>query len=106
FNIPGSGVQTITPTTSLPTITEAAIIDGYTQPGASPNTNSLQLGPGAVGSNANLLIQLSASPSRGNGLTINADNTTVRGLSINGFGIDVYVPNTQGHSGIVVEGNF
>jgi hypothetical protein len=34
FNIPGSGVQTITPNSSLPAITHPVIIDGYTQPGS------------------------------------------------------------------------
>src|SRR5947207_15548138 len=38
FDIPGPGVHTIQPATPLPTITEAVTIDGYTQPGASPNT--------------------------------------------------------------------
>src|SRR5262245_56776486 len=38
FNIPGSGVHTIAPTSALPNITEAVTIDGYTQPGASANT--------------------------------------------------------------------
>src|SRR5207245_7441898 len=38
FNIPGTGVRTITPATSLPNITDAVIIDGSTQPGASANT--------------------------------------------------------------------
>ena len=51
FNIPGAGVQTITPATALPQITEAVLIDGYTQPGASANTL-------AVGGNAVLLIEL------------------------------------------------
>ena len=54
FNITGAGVKTISPTTPLPDITEAVIIDGYTQPGASVNTL-------AVGSNAVLLIELSGS---------------------------------------------
>src|SRR5436853_5026714 len=30
FNIPGSGVHTIQPSSSLPILTEAVIIDGYT----------------------------------------------------------------------------
>src|SRR6266446_4509359 len=51
FNIPGSGVKTITPATTLPAITEQVTIDGYTQPGASMNTL-------ANGDNAVLLIQL------------------------------------------------
>src|SRR5262249_10336367 len=38
FNITGSGVHTITPLTDLPMITDSVTIDGYTQPGSSPNT--------------------------------------------------------------------
>src|SRR6185369_1767951 len=38
FNIPGSGVKTITPATVLPDITDQVLIDGYSQPGASQNT--------------------------------------------------------------------
>ena len=33
FNIPGTGVRTITPLTGFPTITDPVIIDGTTQPG-------------------------------------------------------------------------
>ncbi|HYX46657.1 MAG TPA: hypothetical protein VE820_07535, partial [Sphingomicrobium sp.] len=54
FNIPGSGVQTIAPSTALPDIAEAVTIDGYTQPGASPNALS-------VGDDAVILIQVSGS---------------------------------------------
>ena len=52
FNIPGTGVQTIVPLTALPVITEAVTIDGYMQPGSSPNTL-------AVGDNAVVLIEIS-----------------------------------------------
>src|SRR2546422_5413375 len=38
FNITGGGVHTINLTSALPTITEAVVIDGYTQPGSSANT--------------------------------------------------------------------
>src|SRR5713226_2668330 len=76
FNIPGSGVQTITPPASLPDITAPVTIDGYTQPGASPNT----LGNG---DNAVLLIELNGNG--GSGLSITTANCTVRGLVINGF---------------------
>jgi hypothetical protein len=38
FKIPGSGVHTITPATSLPFITSLVVIDGYTQSGSSANT--------------------------------------------------------------------
>src|SRR5262245_8777850 len=54
FNIPGGGVHTISPTSSLPEITESVTIDGYTQPGASENTL-------AVGDDAVLLIELDGS---------------------------------------------
>ena len=54
FNIAGGGVQTISPTSALPTITEPITINGYTQPGASANTL-------AVGSDAVLLIELSGA---------------------------------------------
>src|SRR3954454_8226513 len=49
FNISGSGVHTIAPTTELPAITSPVIIDGYTQPGSSTNTL-------AIGDNAVLLV--------------------------------------------------
>ncbi|HWN95841.1 MAG TPA: kelch repeat-containing protein, partial [Methylomirabilota bacterium] len=54
FNIPGAGVQTIRPQSPLPAISEPVTIDGYTQPGASPNTSSNQI-------NATLLIELDGS---------------------------------------------
>jgi hypothetical protein len=80
FNIPGSGVQTITPVTVLPQITEAVLIDGYTQPGASANTL-------AVGDNAVLLIELNGANVFGAafGLDLVGGNSTVRGLVINRF---------------------
>jgi hypothetical protein len=100
FNIPGAGVHTISPLTALPTITESVIIDGYTQPGSSMNTN-----PTTKGINAVIRIELSGVNSGSNfsGLTINAPNCIVRGLVINRFvhdGIDVCT------NGNVIEGNF
>ena len=53
FSIPGPGPHTIQPASALPIITDPVVIDGYTQPGASPNSN----GPG-LGSNAVLKIEL------------------------------------------------
>ena len=100
FNIPGPGPHTIQPLSALPTVTDAVTIDGYTEPGASPNTN----GPG-LGSNAVLKIELdgSAQPS-GPGLLIDADASTVRGLVVNRFDSDgVYLFFSDGY---VVEGNF
>lgn len=104
FNIPGTGVHTIGPVTVLPTITDSVVIDGYTQPGSSPNN------PPTMGINAVLKIELSGAmaPPNSNftGLTITASNCTVRGLVINSFqhdGIDIQGSASDGN---VIEGNF
>ena len=84
FNISGEGPHTIQPTSVLPTITDPVVIDGYTQPGASPNNN-----PRIQGSNAVLKIELDGTntplpvAAQINGLAIEAGNSTVRGLVIN-----------------------
>jgi hypothetical protein len=80
FSIPGGGVKTITPSTTLPSITDTVLIDGYTQPGASANTL-------AVGDNAVLLVELNMGTIAGSiGLDLRAGGTTVRGLVINRYG--------------------
>src|SRR5262249_37696137 len=80
FNIPGPGVHTIAVGFPLPTIADPVVLDGYTQPGASPNTL-------AQGDNAVLLIELAAQGvSSAGALTISAGNSTVRGLVINRTG--------------------
>jgi hypothetical protein len=105
FNIPGGGVKTISPLTKLPVITQPVTIDGYTQPGASPNTL-------ADGDDAVLLIELDGTnvpnPSAADpaiGLLITASNVTIRGLVINRFahaGIQIQTPS----GGNFIEGNF
>jgi Calx-beta domain len=104
FNIPGSGVQKITVATRLPTITDPLTIDGYTQPGSSPNTL-------AAGSNAILLIELDGSvmsspndSSAPSGLIITAGSSVVRGLVINRFNGEGIRVGTNG--GNLIEGNF
>ena len=100
FNIPGGGVRTISPASQLPTITGPVTIDGYTQPGASPNTL-------AVGNNAVLLIELSgASAGSGAiGLYVTTGPLTVRGLVINRFtGSGIRLDSVPG--GSTIEGNF
>ena len=88
FNIPGAGVHTIQPASPLPTITDGVLIDGYTQPGASPNTLS-------SGDNAVLKIELDGSAAgSSDGLSLQASDSTVRGLVINRFS----------QAGIVVQG--
>ncbi len=101
FNIPGAGPHTIQPTSPLFTITDPVIIDGYTQPGASANTN----GPG-LGLNTVLKIELDGTNAGASvrGLHITAGNSTIKGLVINRFsakGINVEIGG-----GNVIEGNF
>jgi hypothetical protein len=87
FNIPGSGPHVITPASSLPVITDPVVIDGYTQPGSSPNTGGLQEQCNAV-----LQIVLDGtltSALYGNddiALYIHCGNSCVRGLVIQSFG--------------------
>ena len=84
FNIPGAGVHVIMPSPDLPSITDPVTIDGYTQPGAAPNTLS-------QGDNAKLLIELNGAknPNGGVGIEVatgpGASATTIRGLIINGW---------------------
>ena len=109
FNIPGAGPHTIQPASALPTITDPVVIDGYTQPGATPNTN----GPG-LGINAMLMIELDGSMmgAEANGLHITGGNSAVGGLVINSFGsspgvwasgIGILLDTNGGN---VIEGNF
>ena len=93
FNIPGPGVHTLVPPASAPYLTQT-LIDGYTQPGAQPNTLT-------IGDNAVLLIEV-----RGQ-LSVYG-NCTVRGLVINGSadaGISVNGNGVMIGNG-VIEGNF
>ena len=98
FNIPGTGVQTIELASPLPALTEAVVIDGYTQPGASAN----QL---IDGNNAVPLIELSGSVANvSDGIVLNGGNSIVRGLIINGFAQDGLVINGPGDD--IVAGNW
>jgi hypothetical protein len=79
FNLTGAGPFTISPQSPLPAITHPVLIDGYSQPGSSPNTLS-------GGENAIIRIQLSgANAGFSSGLEVIAGDTTVRGLAINQF---------------------
>ena len=74
FNIPGSGLHTITPSTALPTISDPVTIDGSTQPGFTGSP----------------IIELNGSQAGANvdGLRITAGNSVVSGLVINRFSSD------------------
>jgi CSLREA domain-containing protein len=120
FNIPSTDptcnattrVCTISPASTLPLITEAVTINGYTQrpcstnpaPCSRPNT-------AAVGNNAVLLIQLNgASGSSSAGLWINASNSVVKGLVINRFGKGIIIGidniGADPSTGNTIAGNF
>ena len=91
FNIPGTGVHTIRPTsfTLLPGITQPVVIDGTTQPGYA-GTPVIEISGENAGS--------------ATGLFINTSNTLVRGLAINRFAFAGIGLNGPG--GNTIEGNF
>lgn len=98
FNIAGGGVKTINLTSQLPAITSRLTINGYSQPGSSPNSL-------VGGDNAVILIELNGAFIAGtpSGLTLMADNCLIKGLVINRFagsGIRVESGNNT------IEGNF
>jgi Calx-beta domain/IPTL-CTERM motif len=95
FNIPGAGVRSIALTAAL-IVTVPVLINGYSQPLASANTN----GP-TQGSNAVLLIELNAS--FGTLLSIAGGNSTIQGLAINGAGGTISLTLNGGNT---IAGNF
>jgi CSLREA domain-containing protein len=84
FNIPGAGPHTIQPASVLPALTDQVNIDGYTQPGSSPNTNPITWGLNTV-----LKITLdglgAGSNADGIWITSGASGSTVQGLLIQKF---------------------
>jgi hypothetical protein len=69
FNIPSSGVHTITPASLLPLVTNPLTIDGATQPGFGGTP----------------LIEIAGGGALGSGLVYSSTSATVRSLTINGF---------------------
>lgn len=109
FNIPNSdpnrdaasGVFTITPQSALPAITDTVTIDGYSQPGASPNTLN-------QGNNAVLLIEINGvqAGENSNGVVLLAMHSTIRGLVINRFGDAGIRLESDPSAYNIIEGNF
>jgi hypothetical protein len=104
FNVTGSGVHTIAPASALPDIAGPVTIDGYSQPGASANTQGTGQGLDTV-----LRIEIDCTSTGSQGcLRVRADDVTIRGLVVNrspGSDInadDVGVP----HQNLVLEGCF
>ena len=102
FAIPGAGVHTITPLDLLPIVSQPLTIDGYTQPGSSPNTNPT----GALNTVLQIEIDGTSAPNRC--ITISANDVTVRGLVINrcSNGIQLFNPFGSHATGMVIAGNF
>ena len=100
FDIPGTGVNTIAPTFELPAVTGPVTINGYSQPGAQPNTK-------AVGSDAVMKIMLSGAKTvNADALEIGASGSTVKGLVVNqwqGVGIRIL---GSGATGNRITGNY
>src|SRR6266849_9551055 len=87
----GSGVQTISPLSPLPFVTDPLVIDGTTQPGFADSP----------------IIELNGSlvSGGGNGLSIFAGSSTVRGLAINSFVDGCGILLSDGAANLV-EGNY
>jgi len=102
FNIPGAGVHTITPLSLLPIISSPTMLDGYTQPGSSPNTNA------TGGLNSVLQIEIDGTSAPNRCITVGANDTTIRGLVINRCttAIELFNPFGSSTSGVVVSGNY
>jgi photosystem II stability/assembly factor-like uncharacterized protein len=97
FNIPGTGVSTITVNTFLPNITEPVTIDGTTQPGFAGSPVIELNGANVLSSTAGSLV------GAGSGLIITAGDSVVRGLVINRFiGSGILIQTGGGNR---VEGN-
>ena len=92
FNIAGSGVQTISLASALPTIAEAVTIDATTQTGWV-NAPIIELRGDGAGAGAN-------------GFTIISSGSTIRGFAINRFGgSGVLISGTSAMAN-AIEGNF
>lgn len=104
FNIPGPGVRTIQTTSALPDISDTTggtTIDGYTQPGAAPNTDPST-------SNASIMVQITTTTgtfTASRGLYITSSGNTIRGLSIFRIKNPVQLHDNGSHDNTVA-GNF
>lgn len=97
FAIPGSCRHTLAPVTALPAVTMDALIDGWSQPGSSPNTSPLGYNAAhCVVLNANIDIGLRLEPPAGGTIT-------VRGLGFDNF--NVAAIDIDGDGAVMLEGN-
>ena len=99
FNAPGGGTHTLMRVAALPPVTEAVVIDGYTQPGSQANTIPL----GALDSVINIQL-LAATSAVATGLRIEASTVTIRGLAIANFATNISVSDTS--TAVAIAGNY
>jgi len=91
FQIPGTNVHTIAPTSALPTIAVPVVIDGTTQPGFA-GTPLIEINGTSAGASSH-------------GFRLSAGNSTIRGLAINRFGgAGIYISSPGGTN--LIQGNF
>lgn len=87
FDIPGDGPHIINVGSFFPEPDRPLIIDGYTQTGASANTNALDQGNNAV-----IKIELDGSASGGAvGFNLYSRDIIIKGLAIHGFGSGIQI---------------
>ena len=102
FNIPGTGVQTIQLNSRLPSLFDASggtTIDGYSQPGAQPNTDSLV-------SNAQIRIQIRGNGSSAfNSLVIQSAGNRLQGLAFYNTRRSIWISGTGAQNNLIL-GNF
>ncbi len=99
FAIAGPGVHTIAPATSLPGLANPSFgitLDGFTEPGATPNSD-------AVIDNAVRTIEIAGhGPSGIDGITITSSANTVRGIVIHGFRRALLLNRATSGSNVIV----
>lgn len=106
FAIPGTGPHSINIASELPTLSDTTgptTIDGYTQPGAMPNTH-------ATASNAVLKIQIVGpralgNPTSINGIMITSPNNRIQGLSFSRLKRSIWLSGMNANNNVLA-GNF
>jgi CSLREA domain-containing protein len=101
FGIPGPGIKTITIGSLLPSLnddTGPTTVDGYTQPGAVPNTDPLV-------SNAAIRIQIKGANTGIDGFFVSSAANTVRGIALFGLRRSFMILGQGAHHNIIA-GNF
>jgi CSLREA domain-containing protein len=99
FAIPGAGVTTIQLASALPTISDTTggtYIDGYTQPGASVNTDPFA-------DDAKIAVQIRGTGPHGiDGVFVSSGGNTLRGLSFFDLRRSIYLYGVESQNNAVI----